>query len=113
MENQKRYVKLSVGHELLGVKYEYKHFLTSTCTESYSKYPCLSTDDAYVAYFTMEIFDTDRCSFKFYDGPYKDRWIHYDGGYLYVTRTYATGTVRSHFYSSYVLEGGGVLREHC
>jgi hypothetical protein len=88
MENQKRYVKLSVGHELLGVKYEYKHFFTSTCTESYSKYLCLSTDDAYVAYFTMEIFDTDRCSFKFYDGPYKDRWIHYDGGYLYVTSKY-------------------------
>ena len=88
MENQKRYVKLSVGNELLGVKYEYKHFLTSDCTESYSKYLCLSTDDAYVAYFTMEIFDTDRCSFKFYDGPYKDQWIHHDGGYLYVTSKY-------------------------
>ncbi|MBH8553991.1 hypothetical protein I8751_16760 [Nostocaceae cyanobacterium CENA357] len=89
MENQKRYVKLSVGHELVGVKYEYKHFLTSTCTESYSKYLCLSTDDAYVAYFTMEIFDTDRCSFKFYDGPYKDKWLTYNGGYLYVQSDYS------------------------
>ncbi|EPX57558.1 hypothetical protein D187_005597 [Cystobacter fuscus DSM 2262] len=88
MENTIKYVKLTLGNEELGVEYDYRHFFTSECVTTYSKYLCLSNAGALPAYFKMEIFDNNRCSFQFHDGPYKGQWIHYDGGYLYVTSKY-------------------------
>jgi hypothetical protein len=88
MGNQTRYVTLKAENKIVGVYYDYKDFFTGDCKESYSKYLCLSPDEGQIAYFKMEIFNTDRCSFQFYDGPYKGSWINYNGDYLYVTSKY-------------------------
>lgn len=88
MGNQQRYVTLKVENQVVGVHYDYRDS-SGYCQESYSKYLCLSPGEGQVAYFKMEIFDTDRCSFQFYDGPYKGSWITYSGSYLYVKSDYA------------------------